>query len=74
MMLANENCTACRTDSPRVEGDEQSALLSQTPGWVVEQRGEMPVLTRTYDFANFALALSFTNRVGPGGPHHSPIV
>ena len=77
MTLANENCTACRADSPRVEGDAQAALLSQTPGWVVKKHGEMPVLTRTYDFANFALALSFTNRVGglaEQADHHPEIV
>jgi len=77
MVLATESCTACRPDSPALDAEERSALLVQVPGWSIEARGAMPVLTRTFAFGDFAGALEYTNAVGAlaeAADHHPEIV
>lgn len=63
-MLANERCTACRSDSPRVTEAEIQELISQIPKWVLVRRDNIPTLERRFDFPDFAQALLFTNQVG----------
>ena len=77
MALASESCVACRADSPALDAAERTALLDEVPGWSVEARGDMPVLTRTFAFENFARALQYTNAVGglaEQADHHPEIV
>ncbi len=77
MALASESCVACRAGSPPLDLDERRALLEQVPGWALETRGDMPVLTRTFLFADFAGALEYTNAVGglaEEADHHPEIV
>ena len=62
--LANEQCEACRPDSPTVTGDEARELLAGLPGWKIVVRDGMDQLSGDFDFADFAEALAFTNRVG----------
>ncbi len=62
--LAQERCTACRRDSPRVSAEEIAVLLPQTPEWELIDRDGIPKLNRVFRFRDFALALNFTNRVG----------
>ena len=77
MALASESCTACRPDSPALDIDARRALLEEVPGWSLEARGDMPVLTRTFVFGDFAGALEYTNAVGglaEEADHHPEIV
>ena len=77
MALASESCVACRPDSPALGVDERRALLEHVPGWALETRGDMPVLTRTFMFGDFAGALEYTNAVGglaEAADHHPEIV
>jgi 4a-hydroxytetrahydrobiopterin dehydratase len=62
--LTQEQCQACRADSPRVEGEELQELSGRLPEWTVETRDGMPQLERRFEFPDFAQALAFTNRVG----------
>lgn len=77
MALASESCTACRPDSPALDIDARRTLLEEVPGWALEARGDMPVLTRTFVFDDFAGALAYTNAVGglaEEADHHPEIV
>src|SRR5215468_5242265 len=62
--LRSERCTACRRDSQQVTRDEIEELKFQVPEWKVLERESILRLERLFCFANFAEALSFTNRVG----------
>jgi 4a-hydroxytetrahydrobiopterin dehydratase len=63
-MLANEKCEACRADSPRVEGNEATELLSELPEWWIVDQDGVQRLQRVFSFKNFVTALAFTNEVG----------
>lgn len=62
-MLAQQKCTACRKDSPRVTEAEAAELKPQIPDWTVSERDGIPQLERVYTLANFAEAVAFTNKV-----------
>ena len=62
--LASEKCQVCRPDSPTVTPDEARGLLADLPGWEIVVRDGMDQLSGDFEFANFAEALAFTNRVG----------
>ena len=62
--LANEKCTACRRDSPRVTEDEVRKLKPLIPDWALIERDSIQRIERVFRFANFAEALAFTSRVG----------
>ena len=62
--LADEKCTACRRDSPRVTDSELEELSRQVPEWAVVERESIQRLERVFPFRNFMEALDFTNRVG----------
>ncbi len=62
--LRQQQCVACRADSPRVTPQEIAELSPQIPDWqIVEREGEKQ-LERVFHFADFAQALAFTMRVG----------
>lgn len=62
--LAAKQCVACRADAPRATAEESHVFMAQLPEWKLIQAEGMDRLTRTFNFKNFAEALSFTNRVG----------
>jgi 4a-hydroxytetrahydrobiopterin dehydratase len=62
-LLRNEECTACRRDSPQVTEGEIQELKPQVPEWSLVERDAIQRLERVFRFENFAEALSFTNRV-----------
>jgi 4a-hydroxytetrahydrobiopterin dehydratase len=62
--LTQEQCVACRKDSPRVTDAEIAALKPQIPAWNIVEHNEIPSLERAYRLKNFAQALDFTNKVG----------
>ena len=63
-ILTNEECTACRRDSPQVTEAEIRELKPQVPDWTLVEREDIQRLERVFRFGSFAEALSFTNRVG----------
>jgi 4a-hydroxytetrahydrobiopterin dehydratase len=62
--LSQESCEACRADAPKVSDEEMQALMAEVPRWRVETRAGVRQLERGFEFADFAQALAFTNRVG----------
>lgn len=64
ILLTSEKCTACRRDSPRVTEAEIQELKPQVPDWTLVERETIQRLERVFRLADFAAALSFTNRVG----------
>jgi len=62
-MLAQQKCTACRKDSPRVTEAEIAELKPQVPDWVLSEHDGILQLERVFKFADFAGAVAFTNKV-----------
>jgi 4a-hydroxytetrahydrobiopterin dehydratase len=62
--LTNEQCAACRRDSPLVTEAEIQELQPQVPEWTMVNREGVQRLERVFAVKNFVEALSFTNRVG----------
>jgi len=62
--LSAERCVACRRDSPQVTEAEIPELRREIPDWHLVERDGIARLERVFDFASFADALAFTNRVG----------
>lgn len=62
--LAGERCTPCRGGEPTLDENEIDALLPEVSGWRVAERDGVKRLEREFRFADFALALDFTVRVG----------
>lgn len=62
--LIDKECEACKVGSPLVTQKEIDELKPQIPDWnIIEEEG-INRLVRTFKFANFREALSFTTRVG----------
>lgn len=62
--LRHMECTACRADEPTLTEAEITGLMPQTPDWRVVERDGIKRLERVFEFADFAQALVFTNKVG----------
>jgi 4a-hydroxytetrahydrobiopterin dehydratase len=62
--LKTEKCEACRQGAPKVSQVEIEELRKQIPHWAVDTREDVPRLERKFDFADFAGALAFTDKVG----------
>ena len=54
----------CRGDVLPVSADEQTNLLAELDGWVIDTEHGTDKLVRTFDFPDFVSALAFANRVG----------
>jgi 4a-hydroxytetrahydrobiopterin dehydratase len=60
--LASQKCVPCRAGTPPITGAARQELQRELdPGWRVENDHH---LVRDFQFADFATALAFTNRVG----------
>jgi 4a-hydroxytetrahydrobiopterin dehydratase len=64
MKLIEEECVACRADSPKVEAAEARTLLKELPEWAIIEQDGVPRLQRVFKFKDFVRALRFTNAVG----------
>lgn len=62
--LAERACEACRTGSPRVEGDNLQQQLKQLPDWSPVEVEGVTRLERRFEFPDFSAALDFTVKVG----------
>ena len=75
--LAGQRCTACRPESPRVEGTERDELLAHLPGWKIVSVDGIDRLVRVFKLENFAKALAFANAVGAAAEaedHHPALL
>ncbi len=75
--LSQYSCESCRTDAPRVEGDELERLLSEMPAWDLEIVEGIRQISRTYQFKDFKTALFFTNAIADlaeSEKHHPAIL
>ena len=59
--LADRKCVPCRGGAAPLKGDQIKQLFDQLKGWTVVEEHH---LFKTYNFADFAKALEFVNRVG----------
>ncbi|WP_049721388.1 4a-hydroxytetrahydrobiopterin dehydratase [Gilvimarinus polysaccharolyticus] len=76
-VLHEQTCSACHADAPKLTEKEIKQHLNHVPEWTVKYIESIPVLTRVFEFKDFAQALSFTNRVGELAEqeqHHPKIV
>ncbi len=62
--LAQEKCSACQKNSPRVSDEEVAELKPLIPDWTILEIAGVECLERAYTFADFKTALEFTNRIG----------
>ncbi len=62
--LAQQKCDACRGDSPQATPEEVATWKRELPDWEIAEVDGVPRLKRSYEFAGFADALAFTERVG----------
>lgn len=71
--LAQQRCVPCR-GGVVLPSEERDRLLATLPGWALVEEGK--AIRKRYNFANFAAALAFVNRVGPvadAEDHHPDI-
>jgi 4a-hydroxytetrahydrobiopterin dehydratase len=75
--LSQQVCEACRGDASRVNEREQASLLAELDDWRVVDEEDIPQLVKAYNFADFANAIIFTNKVGElaeAAGHHPAIL
>ena len=75
--LHEQTCEACSADAAKLTKTEIDKHAADVPGWTVKSVEGIPVLTREFEFKNFAEALTFTNQVGDLAEevqHHPKIV
>lgn len=61
--LSQHACEACRSDAPKVTGQEKQELLSVIPDWEDVMVDGEEQLRRAFTFKNFVEAQAFTNKV-----------
>jgi 4a-hydroxytetrahydrobiopterin dehydratase len=62
--LARQTCVACRRDAPTLSDDEIAELQPDVGEWEVVRIDGINRLRRSFPFADFGEALTFTVRVG----------
>ena len=75
--LSKQSCEACRADAPRISDEDLKLMMPNIPDWSVIVIDGVMQLSREFDFADFAQALAFTNRVGEiaeAEDHHPAIL
>ena len=62
MALDAKTCTPCRGGIPPLDRAAAEALLTQAPGWTLDEGATR--ITRRFAFPDFASAMTFVRRVG----------
>jgi len=62
--LSGQKCEACRVGAPLATRKQINEFMPQIPDWEIVEIDGINRLSRTFEFDNFADALSFTNKVG----------
>lgn len=63
-MLHEKKCSACRGDSQTLSAEEIQNLLTELPGWTLENVDGIARFVQIYQFKNFVQAMAFTQAVG----------
>ena len=63
--LAERRCVRCEPGTAPLDRPAAGALLTQLPGWAIEQMDGHPLLTRRYTFKGFMPAVDFVNLIAP---------
>ena len=74
--LTDKNCEACTIDAPLVNSVDYPELLKELEDWSIEEES-INKLVKTYNFANYADSVSFTNKIADlaeAEDHHPKIV
>ena len=74
--LSDKKCEACTIDAPLVNSDDYPELLEELDDWSIEEES-INKLVKTYNFANYADSVSFTNKIADlaeAEDHHPKIV
>jgi 4a-hydroxytetrahydrobiopterin dehydratase len=75
--LSSKKCVPCVTDTCHIADSEISEFKPQIPEWTITTRNAIRMLTRTFEFKDFAEALAFTVMIGELAEeeqHHPEIV
>ncbi len=57
--LTARHCSACTSETPRVEAEQAVALLRQAPGFELDAARTR--ITKTFEFKNFHETMAFVN-------------
>lgn len=60
--LTEQKCEACEGGVPPLTPEEATALQAQVPDWELNEAADL--LSRAYECADFAAALTLVNRAG----------
>ena len=74
--LSDKKCEACTIDAPLVNSVDYPDLLKELGDWSIEEES-INKLVKTYNFANYADSVSFTNKIADlaeAEDHHPKIV
>ena len=74
--LTDKKCEACTIDAPLVNSADHPELLKELEGWSIKEES-INKLVKTFNFANYADSVSFTNKVADladSEDHHPKIV
>ena len=75
--LTSKTCSICHIGAPSATESEITEFLAQIPDWKIINVDGINQLIRTYKFANFIKALTFTNLIGElaeSENHHPEII
>lgn len=61
--LAEQTCTACHSEAPKLTGEQLDELRDQIPEWQRVVHDGVPQLERQFPFANFIKAVHFADAV-----------
>jgi 4a-hydroxytetrahydrobiopterin dehydratase len=61
--LHNQTCEPCRSDSSPLSNEESRRLLTDIPGWKIEQHDGVYRLVKIFNFRTFKGAFQFAAKV-----------
>ena len=60
--LCKETCTACEIGAPLVSTDQQTELLKDLDGWIIDN-SDISKLTKVFKLKNYEQSIAFTNLI-----------
>ncbi len=74
--LVVKTCVPCHGGAPQATADEIASYRRQIPDWEIFEEEGVHKLRRTFEFPDFASALSFTDAVGAAAEDqgHHPVL
>lgn len=74
--LADQPCTPCTQDTPRLTENEIQQLWLETPMWEIVDEENIKRLRRAFEFPSYSQAVNFANhvaRLAEAADHHPTI-